>query len=1139
MRLNRLDLIRYGRFKGVDISFPKPAEGKPDVTIIFGQNEAGKSTAFNGFLELLFGFKGGAHPYAFRFDRSDLVVGAELDLPERGTMVFRRNSKRTGSLLDANERPINEAILSGALYGLSRDTYEERFSLNEKGLREGGERIAGAQGDLGQLLHAGLSGLTGMAQTLDSLAERADKFYKKRGRGTVLKTGSDRLKEIGRELRADHLTTERDRKLRQDRDRTVADFETADAELRQAYQRQAASNAAEVWYDRTEKAGQLTQALANFPGGPDLAPDTAERVAGLVEKIAAQSIRVTEAEEEIVKLGQIVEDQPVDNLAQSLTAELERLDQLTFDGAPLLGRASTARADLGRRREDLYNLGQQIDKVLVLLEVPDAPPSTIALEANDLEDLATAVQECLTARLSAGAAKEAAEVALDQHGKAPCEPQDLTALRAAFEKWKAVADMSAFEVVHGQAMARLTKVAAGLPQFWMDLVAAGLPARETLDEVSQDWATLTADLASARKDLEARLAELVEARADLTTQEAAPDAVDIVKTEETRRQRDFEWQHHRGNLTAETAAQFEAAMYADDGTRAHYLTGAEARQRLLAAQGKVRSAEVRHETAKTRRDDLIAKHDRLSERCSRLALALGFEAGTPPSAFNARQQALTTAAETAADFSSAEKALKDRLVQQEEARVALTTAAGPLGYEPAQGDLPTQVQRALTLEESVREAWDKWQDSEKIITELDSKAEQARDDLDLALNKLEQLTAALPLPDPSLEGIRTALPHLRSLQQLYGEYRKLSVRIGALEQAIAALVDSAERLIQILREPVNSADADPVLIIDRARSRQTLAVRADEKREEATLRRDELDRSKRRAETERQEANADLESCFEGQGAQDLMPRDRVAKLVERDRLRAEKAIAERDRQKAREGVDADLFAEELDRMPDATRAAELEQALQDVQLSRDTARDAQREADRLYCEAFQAADRSDLATEQATLLEELRTGARQAAVARIGVLAARGALRRLAAERRGSMLRDVEEAFVTMTSPAWTGVDVWTQTEGEKLVGIQPDGNTVPVEQMSTGTMGQLYFALRLAGYRSFAREPGPLPMILDDIMETFDDTRARAALQLCAEIGANGQAILFTHHAHLVELARDSIKDVAVVNMPTERGK
>lgn len=167
------------------------------------------------------------------------------------------------------------------------------------------------------------------------------------------------------------------------------------------------------------------------------------------------------------------------------------------------------------------------------------------------------------------------------------------------------------------------------------------------------------------------------------------------------------------------------------------------------------------------------------------------------------------------------------------------------------------------------------------------------------------------------------------------------------------------------------------------------------------------------------------------------------------------------------------------------------------------TARDAQREADRLHREAFEDADSSDLASEQATLLEELRSGARNAAVARLGVMAARGALRRLAAERRSSMLHDVEDAFVSMTTPAWTGVDVWSQAEGEKLVGVQPDGKTVPVEQMSTGTMGQLYFSLRLAGYRSFAREPGPLSMILDDIMERV--TARHTALQsqeLCSMI-------------------------------------
>lgn len=1134
MRLNRLDLIRYGRFKDAGIAFPKRAEGVPDVTVIFGPNEAGKSTAYHGFLELLFGFKGGAHPYAFKFERSDLLVGAELDLPGRGTMALRRNSKRTQSLLDAQDRPINEAILSGALHGLSREAYEERFSLNEKGLREGGERIAGAQGDLGQLLHAGLSGLTGMTQTLDALAERADKFHKKRGRGNILKTGSDRLKEIGRLLRADRLTTERERNLRHDRDRAAAEFEGADAELRQTHQRQVASKAASVWHDRTKEIGKLTEALVYFPDGPDLPPGAAERVAGLVEKFAAQTIRITEAEEEIAKQDQVISGNPIDQLLQPLTAELERLDQLTIDGAPLMGRASTARADLARRSEDQEKLSSQIDAVLRLLQVPDAPASTVALEASGLEDLAAAVQDCFTASLSTDAAWEAVEAARAQQSDAPTEPQDLIALRAAFDLWKAVADLTALETDQSQALVRLTKATAGLPGSWKGLIAGVLPARETLDEVSRKWATSTADLESASKDLDARAAELAEARADLSAQQGAPDAVDIVMTEETRRRRDMVWQQHRDDLSTETADQFEAAMYADDGTRAHYLTGAEGRQRLLAAQGQERTADARHGTAKARYDDLVNHRDRLSERCSRLALALGLEEDATPAAFSARQQALTAAAEAGADLSIAKEALKARLAHQQAARDALTDAARPLGLDLVKGDLPTQVQRALTLEDSDRRAWVKWQDGEKTIAKLVSKSEQCRTDCETAQGKLDRLTAALPLPDRSLNAIRAALPHLRSLQQLYGEHQKLSARIEALEQAIAALAEGAQRLTLILDDPEDETGIDPVQVIDRARARVVASTRADEKRVEAMLRRDETDRSKRRAETELQAAIDDLDGCFEGQGGQDRVPRDRVAKLVERDRLRADKATADRDRQKARDGVDADLFVEELDRMPDATRAAELEQALKDAQDSRDTARDAQREAARLYREAFEAADRSDLATEQATLLEELRSGARQAAVARVGVLAARGALRRLAAERRSGMLRDVEDAFVSMTTPAWTGVDVWSQAEGEKLVGIQPDGSTVPVEQMSTGTMGQLYFALRLAGYRSFARDPGPLPMILDDIMETFDDTRARAALQLCAEIGSNGQAILFTHHAHLVELARDCIKGVAVVNMP-----
>jgi uncharacterized protein YhaN len=240
MRLNRLDLTRYGRFSDAEIALPTPKGDSADVTVIYGPNEAGKSTAFTAYLELLFGMKARDHPYDFRFKRSDLLVGAELELPNRGKVILQRNSKKAQSLLDDQGRPVEETFLNAALHGLGRDDYVERFSLNDEGLRKGGARIAGAQGDLGQLLHAGVSGLTSMASTLDQMASRADQFHKKGGRGTALKLGKDRLTEIAQKLRATRLTPERERVLATANDKAKEAFDAADGELGDARLREAA-----------------------------------------------------------------------------------------------------------------------------------------------------------------------------------------------------------------------------------------------------------------------------------------------------------------------------------------------------------------------------------------------------------------------------------------------------------------------------------------------------------------------------------------------------------------------------------------------------------------------------------------------------------------------------------------------------------------------------------------------------------------------------------------------------------------------------------------------------------------------------------------------------------------------------------
>jgi uncharacterized protein YhaN len=84
-----------------------------------------------------------------------------------------------------------------------------------------------------------------------------------------------------------------------------------------------------------------------------------------------------------------------------------------------------------------------------------------------------------------------------------------------------------------------------------------------------------------------------------------------------------------------------------------------------------------------------------------------------------------------------------------------------------------------------------------------------------------------------------------------------------------------------------------------------------------------------------------------------------------------------------------------------------------------------------------------------------------------------------------------------------------------------------VPVDDgLSEGTRDQLFLALRLAtlvtGLESGAES---MPLVVDDILLTFDDERSAATLELLAELGRRMQIVFLTHHRRLVELAEQSV--------------
>ena len=77
-------------------------------------------------------------------------------------------------------------------------------------------------------------------------------------------------------------------------------------------------------------------------------------------------------------------------------------------------------------------------------------------------------------------------------------------------------------------------------------------------------------------------------------------------------------------------------------------------------------------------------------------------------------------------------------------------------------------------------------------------------------------------------------------------------------------------------------------------------------------------------------------------------------------------------------------------------------------------------------------------------------------------------------------------------------------------------------VEGMSDGTSDQLYLALRFAALEMRLQESAPMPFIADDLLINCDDDRTASSLVALEHLASKTQVLYFTHHKHLIDLAR-----------------
>jgi len=118
VKIAQINLPAYGAFTGADVAF----DLSRSIHVVYGPNEAGKTTRRSAISDLLFGFPKTTR-YAFKHDMQQLRVRATVDIDGALHIIERRKGTKD-TLRDEKGDIIAEAILIGWLGGVSRDFFE-------------------------------------------------------------------------------------------------------------------------------------------------------------------------------------------------------------------------------------------------------------------------------------------------------------------------------------------------------------------------------------------------------------------------------------------------------------------------------------------------------------------------------------------------------------------------------------------------------------------------------------------------------------------------------------------------------------------------------------------------------------------------------------------------------------------------------------------------------------------------------------------------------------------------------------------------------------------------------------------------------------------------------------------------------
>ncbi|HRE99587.1 MAG TPA: AAA family ATPase [Pirellulaceae bacterium] len=1163
MRIDRLDLIAYGPFTDAQLDLSRGSHG---LHLVFGPNEAGKSSTLRALSDALFGIPGQTsdafvHPY------TDLRIGMSLRTADDRPIAFVRRKGNRETLRDPETgAALPAGLLDPILGAVDREHFRSMFGLDHERLVAGGRQIAELGNDIGQMLFSATGSMTDIRRIRDALAAEQGELFAPQARTKRIHLRLKTRTELLDRLKGTRTSSSRLEKLQHDLDACRDRIAALDEQVREAGRAVKRADLIRRSIEPLRQFRQLDERLAAIPETPELPTDFLDRVHDLRRRRAALGVAIEQQERRHRELTEGLRETerregPAPNVAE--IAELQdergahRKGERDLPGLRMKAAERRERIELLLRRTGHADGIEQANRLRL--------PTPLRTEIGRLtQERAALIAERTDLQRSEDEVRSALQgVVEDLSGLA--EFRATEPLAAAIDAWVANRELprnaERLQLEIDAARRELEQWSARNGRWTgsLDLLArTPLPTGATierfalrLDDSSKGIAEVDAAIREDERERQRLTRELDSLRAD------RGELPTLEELREGREERDRRWAQVRLRWLSPQEAGADRsgdAKLADDVLADRFEQ--QLRQTDLIADRLRAEAQSVAEAARLvadleRREERIA--ERQQERRRRAAereaietewrsvwegLPIRVDVPREMLVFVGERTQLIERQERLARIEDERATIERRIAAT---RADLAAAANAAGLSVEAGErAETIVERLRRQKEEIedaRAARRRLEEQRKELERRDREIAQRRTRLEdrerswrdawrsamepLGLNAETDPTVAAELLELRLELERT-LDELLGSEGLEGRIEA----IGSEREAFEARVRRAAATAFGGEVPEGSVDDLLAALVEGAAEAERLARNRERLEGELHELEPEL-RSKREASAV---IEAELEAAIEAAGVDSIDRIDAVWRAgEERRELRQNRAAVERTLAGLAGGGDWSDLEREVDEllagMGEEGLAAEIER------LEADVARlDDERQTLRVRWGALQEEWKGIGDGEEAIAIEaerrvveaELESDVREYCRLKGATYLLSRAIERFQARHEGPMLTTAGELFARLTCGAYDGLAI-DHGDGEvpRLVGRRRGtGAEVPIRGMSEGTADQLYLALRLAYLTEWVAHHEPLPLIVDDVLIKFDDDRAAATLEVLADFSDRTQVVLFTHHEHLLEL-------------------